>query len=68
MCNKQPENIICIDTTSLKSFTANSKRHCSVGIHCVVETTNQQVFNRYTSIFAWSSSKIIGYKIFTKKF
>jgi len=60
----KPENIICIDETSLKSFTVRKKGRSKIGIRCVVETTNQQVFKKYTGVFAMSSSKIIGYKIY----
>lgn len=63
---KQPEDIICIDETSLKSFTVRKKGRSRIGIRCVVKTTNQQVFEKYTGIFAMSSSKIIGYKIYTE--
>ena len=63
---KRPENIICTDETSLRLFSVRKKRRSRIGIRCAIKTTNQQVFEKYTGIFAISSFKIIGYKIYTK--
>ena len=56
-----------MDETSLKSFTVRKKGRSRMGIRCVVKPANQQVFKKYTGVFAMSSSKIIGYKIYVRK-
>ncbi len=57
-------DIICIDETSLNSFMV--RHHCyeKVGKRCVVKTTDQAVFKKYTGIFAISANGMIGYEIY----
>jgi len=59
-------DIICIDETSLKSF--ETKKHCYeiVGKRCTIKTNNQEVFKKYTGIFAISTKGTIGYTIYDK--
>ena len=64
LCKSKPENIICIDETSLKSFTVRKKGRTKIGTRCVIKTDNQEIFKKYTGIFAMSSSKIIGYQVY----
>ena len=55
----KPENIICIDETSLKSLTVRKKGRSKTGTRCVVETTNQQVFKKYIGILLCHSLKLL---------
>lgn len=66
MCRNEPENIICIDETSLKSFTVRKKGRSKIGTRCIIKTNNQEIFKKYIGIFAMESSKIVGYQIFKK--
>lgn len=60
------DDIICIDETSLNSFEV--RKHCyeEIGKRCVIKTNNQDVFKKYTGIFAISSKGCIGYEIYKK--
>lgn len=60
------DNIICIDETSLNSFMIRRKCYEELGKRCVVKTENQEVFKKYTGIFAISSKGIIGYDVYKK--
>ena len=60
------ENIICIDETSLNAY--ETRKHCyeKIGKRCTVKTDNQEVFKKYTGIFAISTKGVIGYEIYDK--
>ena len=60
------EDIICIDETSLNSYEV--RKHCyeTIDKRCVVKTTSQEVFKKYTGIFAITNKKCIGYEIYKK--
>lgn len=60
------EDIICIDETSLNSNEI--RKHCyeRVGKRCIVKTSDQEVFKKYTGIFAINNKKCIGYEIYHK--
>jgi transposase len=59
-------DIICIDETSLNSFMV--RHHCyeKVGKRCVIKTNDQEVFKKYTGIFAISANGMIDYEIYDK--
>jgi len=57
-------DIICIDETSLKSFTVRNKCYNKLGKRCIVKTSIYDVFKKYTGIFAITNKKCIGYKIY----
>ncbi len=59
-------NIICIDETSLNSFMVRRKCYEELGKRCVVKTESQEVFKKYTGIFAISSKGVIGYEVYKK--
>ena len=59
-------NIICIDKTSLNSFMIRRKCYEELGKRCVVKTESQEVFKKYTGIFAISSKAVIGYEVYKK--
>jgi transposase len=60
------EDIICIDETSINAL--QKRKHCysEVGTRCVIKTTSQEVFKRYTSIVAIDSSGVIGWELYDK--
>ena len=60
------DNIICIDETSLNSFMIRKKCYEELGKRCVVKTESQEVFKKYTGIFAISSKGVIGYEVYKK--
>jgi len=61
------DDIICIDETSLNSFMIRRKCYEELGKRCVVKTENQEVFKKYTEIFAISSKGVIGYEVYKKE-
>ena len=66
MKNIKIEDIICIDGTSLKTF--DKRKHCysELGRRCIVKTHSQEVFKKYTGVFAINYKGVIGYKIYQK--
>ena len=60
------DDIICIDETSLNSFLIRKQCYEHIGRKCVVKTESQEVFKKYTGIFAISTKGIEGYKIYDK--
>ena len=44
------------------------RHHCyeKIGKRCVIKTQDQEVFKKYTGIFAISANGIIGYEIYDK--
>ncbi len=60
------EDIICIDETSLNSFEI--RKHCynDVGRRCVIKTDDQEVFKKFTGIFAITTEGCIQYDIYEK--
>jgi len=60
------DDIISIDETSLN--TDETRKYCyeDIGKRCVIKTTDQVVFKKYTGIFAISSKGVIGYEIYDK--
>ena len=60
------EDIICIDETSLKTF--DKRKHCysELGKRCIVKTHSQEVFKKYTGIFAISTKGVLGWKLYDK--
>ena len=60
------DDIICIDETSLNSFMIRKKCYEELGKRCVVKTESQEVFKKYTGIFAISTKGVIGYEVYKK--
>lgn len=58
------EDIICIDETSLNAFMVRKYCREKIGKRCVVKTTSQEVFKKYTGVFAISSKGCIGYEVY----
>jgi transposase len=59
-------NIICIDETSISSMPYRSKGYSSIGSKCIIKTHSQEVFKKYTAIFAISIIGVIGFKLYEK--
>lgn len=60
------EDIISIDETSLNAYEV--RKHCyeTIGKRCVIKTHSQEVFKKYTGIFAITTKGVIGYEIYDK--
>ena len=60
------KDIICIDETSLNAYEV--RKHCydKLGKRCLIKTKSQEVFKKYTGIFAITNRKCIGYIIYEK--
>jgi hypothetical protein len=61
------DDIICIDEISLNSFMIRRKCYEELGKRCVVKTESQEVFKKYTGIFAISSKGVIGYEVYKRE-
>jgi len=46
------ENIICIDETSINSLQLRKYCYSNIGKRCIIKTQSQEVFKKYTGIFA----------------
>ena len=60
------EDIICIDETSIKSLQKRNHRYSSKGKRCVIKTQSQEVFKKYTGIFAISVNGVEGWDLYQK--
>jgi hypothetical protein len=60
------KDIICIDETSLSSFLIRNYGYSKKGKRCVIQTNNQNVFKKYTEIFAMTTEGILSYTIYSK--
>jgi len=60
------EDIICIDETSIKSLQKRNHCYSEKGKRCVIKTQSQEVFKKYTGIFAISYDGIVGWDLYEK--
>lgn len=60
------DDIICIDETSIKSLQKRHHCYSDVGKRCVIKTESQEVFKKYTGIFAISTKGTLGYTLYEK--
>jgi transposase len=60
------DDIICIDETSVNSLQLRHHCYNEVGKICVIKTNSQEVFKKYTGIFAISINGVIGYELYNK--
>ncbi len=60
------EDIICIDESSINAL--QNRYHCynDIGKRCVIKTQSQEVFKKYTGIFAISSKGVEGWELYEK--
>jgi hypothetical protein len=60
------DDIICIDETSIKSLQKRNHCYSEKGKRCVIKTQSQEVFKKYTGIFAISTSGVVGWDLYEK--
>ena len=60
------EDIICIDETSIKSLQKRNHCYNEIGKRCVIKTQSQEVFKKYTGIFAISTNGVLGWELYEK--
>ena len=60
------EDIICIDETSIKSLQKRNHCYSRRGTRCVIKTQSQDVFKKYTGIFAISVNGVEGWDLYEK--
>ena len=60
------EDIICIDETFLKSLQKRNHCYSEKGKRCVIKTQSQEVFKKYTGIFAISTKRVLGWELYEK--
>lgn len=60
------EDIVCIDETSIKALQKRNHCYSEKGKRCVIKTQSQEVFKKYTGIFAISYDGIIGWDVYEK--
>ena len=60
------DDIICIDETSISSLQKRSHCYSELGKRCVIKTQSQEVFKKYTGIFAISNSGVLGWDLYEK--
>ena len=60
------DDIICIDETSVNSLQLRHHCYNDVGKRCVIKTNSQEVFKKYTGVFAISINGVLGYELYNK--
>jgi len=60
------EDIICIDETSIKSLQKRHHCYSEKGKRCVIKTQSQEVFKKYTGIFAISVNGVEWWDLYEK--
>ena len=60
------EDIICIDETSIKSLQKRNHCYSNKGKRCVLKTQSQEVFKKYTGIFAISVNGVVNWDLYEK--
>ena len=58
--------IICLDETSVGSALKPTYSRCNLGRRCIIKTTNQFVFRKFTLLVAISNSKCVGKELYEK--
>jgi len=60
------EDIICIDETSVKSLQKRNHCYSEMRKRCVIKTQSQEVFKKYTGVFAISTKGVLGWDLYEK--
>jgi transposase len=60
------EDIICLDETSISGLLKRNFCYEAKGTRCVHKTNSQEVFKKYTGIFAISTTGLVGYDVYEK--
>ena len=58
--------IICLDETSVGSALKPTYSRCNLGKRCIIKTSNQFVFRKFTLLVAINNSKCVGKEIYEK--
>jgi transposase len=58
--------IICLDETSVGSALKPTYSRCNLGRRCVIKTSNQFVFRKFTLLVAISNTKCVGKELYDK--
>ena len=59
-------DIICIDETTINSLQKRHFCYSEIGKRCIIKTQSQDVFKKYSSIFAITTNGVIGWDIYEK--
>ena len=59
-------DIICIDETSISGLQKRNHCYSELGKRCIIKTQSQEVFKKYTGIFAISSEGVLGWHLYEK--
>ena len=60
------EDIICIDETSISGLQKRHQCYSELGKRCVIKTQSQEVFKKYTGIFAISYNGVLGWELYER--
>jgi transposase len=60
------DDVICIDETSIKSLQKRNHCYSQRGKRCVIKTQSQEVFKKYTGVFAISVNGVEGWELYEK--
>jgi transposase len=60
------QDIICIDETSIKSLQKRNHCYSEKGKRCVIKTQSQEVFKKYTGIFAINVNGVVDWELYEK--
>ena len=60
------KDIICIDETSIKSLQKRNHCYSEKGKRCVIKTQSQEVFKKYTGIFAINVDGVVDWDLYEK--
>ena len=60
------QDIICIDETSIKSLQKRNHCYSEKGKRCVIKTQSQEVFKKYTGIFAINVDGVVDCDLYEK--
>ena len=60
------QDIICIDETSIKSLQKRNHCYSEKGKRCVIKTQSQEVFKKYTGIFAINVNGVVDWDLYEK--
>ena len=58
------QDIICIDETSIKSLQKRNHCYSEKGKRCVIKTQSQEVFKKYTGIFAINLDGVVEWDLY----
>ena len=60
-------HIISIDETSINALQKRNHCYNEIGKRCVIKTNSQEVFKKYTCIFAINNKGVIGWKLYPER-